>query len=180
MTLKTDRLTLRELAVEDWRDARAIDGDPEVTRYQSSDVKDEAESRTYLERSVAQAQAQPRRVYDLAITMGDEDRFLGRVGLGIERAEHRDAQVWYVLRRDLWGKGIVSEAVTTILGFGFDTLGLHRIWGDIDPRNPASARVLEKQGMRREAHLRENWWLSGEWCDSWIYALLEQEWRGRS
>ena len=177
--LTTARLTLRELAVEDWRDARAIDADPEVTRYQSNDVTDEAGTRAYLERGVAGAQATPRRVYDLAITRTGEDRFLGRVGLRIERPDHRDGQLWFVLRRDHWRQGIVSEAAAALVDFGFSQLGMHRIWGDTDPRNTGSAGVMEKLGMRREAHLRENWWLGGEWCDSWIYAMLEQEWRSR-
>lgn len=178
VTLTTGRLRLRELVEEDWRDARAIDGDPEVARYQSCDATDEAGSRAYLARAVLGARAQPRRVYELAITIGDEGRFLGRVGLGIERVEHRDAQLWFVLRRDLWGRGIVSEAVAAMLGFGFSQLGLHRIWGDADPRNVGSLRVMEKQGMRKEGHLRENWWLKGEWCDSLIYAMLERDWAG--
>jgi RimJ/RimL family protein N-acetyltransferase len=51
------------------------------------------------------------------------------------------------------------------------------MWADCDPRNPASARVMEKLGMRQEAHFRENSFYKGEWCDSLIYAMLDREWR---
>ena len=64
-----------------------------------------------------------------------------------------------------------------LLRFGFDGLGMHRIYGDCVADNAASARVMEKSGMRREAHLREQAWFKGRWWDSVIYAVLEDEWR---
>jgi ribosomal-protein-alanine N-acetyltransferase len=175
--IETARLVLRELRHDDWVEARALDSDPEVVRYQSNDVLDEAGTRAYLAKNIARASETPRRVFDLALTRKGEDRFLGRAGLGIERPEHHEAMVWFQLRRDLWGQGYTTEALRGVLRFGFETLKLHRCYGDCDPRNVGSARVMEKAGMRREAHLRENWWLKGEWCDSYIYAALEHEWR---
>lgn len=175
--LVTKRLVLRELREDDWRDARVLDTDPEVVRYQSNDVVDEAGTRAYLERNIAAAREDPRRVFDLAITFPADDRFLGRVGMKIERPEHREGSLWFTLRRDHWRQGIVAEAARAVVGFAFEELKLHRVWGDCDPRNVASARVMEKLGMTREAHFRENWWLKGEWCDSFIYAVLEQDWR---
>ena len=64
-----------------------------------------------------------------------------------------------------------------MLRIGFEELGLHRIAGRLDARNEASARVLERLGMRREAHLVENEFVKGEWTDELVYAMLEQEWR---
>jgi RimJ/RimL family protein N-acetyltransferase len=66
-----------------------------------------------------------------------------------------------------------------MLALGFDGLGLHRIVGRLDARNTASARVLEKLGMRREAHFVSNEYLKGEWTDELVYALLDEEWRAR-
>ena len=59
-------------------------------------------------------------------------------------------------------------------------LGLHRVVGRLEPRNPASARVLEKLGMRREAHLVENEWVKGEWQSEDVYAVFDREWRDGS
>jgi RimJ/RimL family protein N-acetyltransferase len=64
-----------------------------------------------------------------------------------------------------------------MLRLGFEELGLHRIMGRIDARNEPSARVLERLGMRREAHMLENEFVKGEWTDEVVYALLEHEWR---
>ncbi len=62
---------------------------------------------------------------------------------------------------------------------GFQTLGLHRIVARCDARNVASARVMERLGMRREALLVENEMVKDEWTDELVYALLDREWRHR-
>jgi len=176
LRLETKQLILREIHLDDWRDAQALDADPLVVRYQSNDVLGPEGTQEYLQRSIAAAAETPRKIFDLAITLRGEDRYLGRVGLEIVRPEHREATLWFNLRRDLWGKGFGTEASRAMVDFGFHTLKLHRIFGDCDPRNQGSARLMEKLGLKREAHLRENWWLKGEWCDSYIYAVLEHEW----
>jgi RimJ/RimL family protein N-acetyltransferase len=66
------------------------------------------------------------------------------------------------------------------VGFGFETLALHRISATCDVDNVASARVLEKLGMKREGHIRHTARRKGEWRDSYLYAILEPEWHGRS
>ena len=177
LRLVTPRLVLRDLRLEDWREAALADRDPEVVRYQNNGVLDEAGTKSYLEKALRWVDETPRVTFDLAITLPSDDRFLGRVGLRNERPEHREAAVWFSLRQEFWGQGYASEALRGLLDFGFGPLGLHRAWGDCDPRNVRSARVMEKVGMRREAHLRENWWLKGEWCDSFLYGVLEDEWR---
>lgn len=174
--LTTPRLQLRELRDEDWQEAQVLDSDPQVVRFQSNDVLAPEGTRAYLAKSIAEAARNPRTIYDLAITRRNEDLFLGRVGLNLKRPEHREAELWFNLRRDLWGRGMATEAVRAMVDFGFRALHLHRIYGDCDPRNLPSARLMEKLGLRREAHLRENWWLKGEWCDSYSYAVLEHEW----
>ena len=63
-----------------------------------------------------------------------------------------------------------------MLRLAFAELGLHRVVGRLDARNTASAAVLERLGMRREAHLVDNEWVKGEWCSELDYAVLAQEW----
>jgi RimJ/RimL family protein N-acetyltransferase len=64
-----------------------------------------------------------------------------------------------------------------LIAFGFEAMGFHRVIGRAEARNTASVRVLEKLGMRREAHLVENEWVKGEWQSEVVYAMLEHEWR---
>ena len=74
-------------------------------------------------------------------------------------------------------KGYASEAAKEIIRFGFEDLNLHRIFATCDPNNIGSAKVLEKIGMKREGRLRQHKWRKGEWRDSFLYSILEQEYK---
>lgn len=176
MRLTTERLILRDFEEQDWRDTHAYESDPEVVRYQSFPPLTPEASRDYIARDIAQRAQRPRRTYDLAVVPKEGVGVVGRCGLHISNLELAEGVLWYILNRRYWGQGYIPEAARAMLAFGFGQLGLHRIWADTDPRNLASIRVLEKLGMRREAHLRENVRVKGEWCDTLIYALLAREW----
>jgi len=92
-------------------------------------------------------------------------------------AEHRTAEVGFVAHPDHHGRGYTTEAVGELLRIAFEELEMHRIVGHTEARNTASARVMEKLGMRREGHLIENGWVKGEWQSELIYAMLDHEWR---
>ncbi len=174
MELHTGRLVLRELKEADHEELNEHERDPEVARYQSREVQTLEGSLQYIRSSLKQtAEHEPRRLFDLAITL--DGRVVGRAGMRIEPVQ-REARLWYVVRRDLWGRGYAVEAARALCELAFGTLGVHRAMVDCDPRNPASARVAEKLGMRREAHLVENVFIKGEWCDSLVYGLLDREW----
>lgn len=173
--LRTDRLLLREFAEDDWAAFHAIESLPEVARFQSFEPRTIAESRAYVLEASQSATEDPRLTYDLAVVLVAEDRLIGRCGLGITDLDLREAMLWYTLHPDDWGRGYTTEAARAVVNFGFRELRLHRIWADCDPANVASWRVLEKLGMRREGHLRENAWIKGEWVDSLIYAILDHE-----
>ncbi|MFT3711984.1 MAG: GNAT family protein [Archangium sp.] len=179
MELQTERLILRELRESDWPDALAVEGDPAVVRWQSFDVLTEEKAKSNLARSIAAAKVEPRVLYEFALTLKGDDRYLGRVGVHVTRPEHREATVWISLHRSQWKHGYALEAGRAGLAFAFDALKLHRIGADCDPRNVASARLMEQLGFQREGLQRQNWWLKGEWCDSLLFGLLASEWRAR-
>ena len=76
------------------------------------------------------------------------------------------------------GKGYATEATRSIVEFGFQELKLHRVSSWCIADNVASARVLEKVGLRQEGRLRENEYFKGRWWDTLLYGLLDSEWRG--
>jgi ribosomal-protein-alanine N-acetyltransferase len=82
----------------------------------------------------------------------------------------------YVLRKDYWGRGLATEAARAVLRLGFECLDLRRIIADCFVLNPASQRVLEKLGMRREGHFLQSIRKAGAWHDVYLYALLREEW----
>ena len=89
-------------------------------------------------------------------------------------------EVGYWVREAYWGQGYATEASKMMLSLGFDEFGLHRIFGRCDARNEASAKLMERLGMRREAHFVHNEIFKGEWGDELVYAILEDEWNKRA
>ncbi len=172
--LATERLVLREMSPADAAGLHAIISLPEVVRYQTEDPADEEATRAVIERIVAGAAATPRLLFDFAVMHGVD--LVGRVGMKRE-SDPSMATLWFEMAPVHHGRGFASEAARALLGFAFEEVGLHRVSGDCDPRNPASARVMEKLGMRREAHLVQNVFIKGEWCDSLVFAMLASEWR---
>ena len=85
-----------------------------------------------------------------------------------------------MLAQRAWGLGYMHEALSALLDHGFSAWNLNRVEADIDPRNQASARALERLGFRREGLLRERWIVAGEVSDTAYYGLLRSDWRAKA
>jgi RimJ/RimL family protein N-acetyltransferase len=177
LPLTTDRLLLRDFEETDWPALHTFESLPEVARYHSFEPRTEAESRAYVAGAAASATDDPRRTYDLAVVLVAEQRLIGRVGLGLGDPTAADGVLSYTLHPAYGGQGYATEAARAVIDLGFRELRLHRIWAECDPANAPSWRLLERLGLRREGHLRENLWFKGAWADSLIYAVLDREWR---
>ena len=180
VTLTTDRLVLRELREDDRAAVHEYGSDPEVVRYMPWGPNSEEDTRVFIERALARQLEDPRTAYEFAIALRDDGRLVGGCGIHEFSLANRSAFMGYCLRRDAWGDGYATEAARALLSFGFESLGLHRMAATCDIENAASIRVLEKVGMRREAQFREDTLLRGRWRDSYLYAILENEWKGRT
>lgn len=176
MQLATDRLILRELVERDARRIFEIESIPEVGRYLMTIPECVEDSEEYVRGLIVEATEVPRRAFDFAVTVRGDDRLVGRCGMKRSDSDLRDAMFWYVLDPAVHGHGYATEAARALLAFAFGELALHRMWADVDPRNPPSLRVLERLGLRKEAHHVENVEVRGEWCDTVIYAMLRREW----
>lgn len=177
-TIESERLILRDLMMEDWPAVHEYASDLEVVRYMDWGPNTEDETREFIQRALSNSRDEPRRVFSLAIVMKMEGRLIGSCGIQISNPENREGWLGYCLGKGFWGNGYASEAARALVDFGFGELGLHRIFATCDPANTASAHVLEKLGMKREGRLREHKWSKGKWRDSFLYAILEQEWKG--
>ncbi|MEE6261264.1 GNAT family N-acetyltransferase [Plantactinospora sonchi] len=164
---------LRDFRADDVDDALAIDGDERVTRWLSFDVRNRIQTVAMLEGAILRAQAEPRTEYYLAVT-DKKDRMVGFARLGLGGV--RGAELGYAIRADHWGRGYATDATRTLIGFGFTTLGLHRITAAIGPDNAASIAVAERLGMRYEGRLRDHVHTNGAWRDSLLYSVLAPEW----
>ena len=120
----------------------------------------------------------PRTKFQLAVVPKDQKQLIGNCGIRINDMELREANIGYELDSQFWGKGYATEAARAILRFGFEELGMHRIYACTLAVNKGSARVLEKLGMRLEAEELEKEFIKGRWYDSLTYAILDHEWPG--
>lgn len=90
---------------------------------------------------------------------------------------YRSLGIGYCFDEPAWGNGYATEAVRAMLQWAYCVLDLNRVEAELDTRNAASARVLEKLGFEREGLRREDCIVSGEVSDSWIYGLLKRDWK---
>ena len=109
-----------------------------------------------------------------------DGRLIGQCSLFNFNAQCQRCDIGYGMAFDAWGHGYMLEALTAVLDYGFAELGLNRVEADIDPRNAASAKTLERLGFQNEGFLRERWVVDGEVSDSGIYGLLRRDWLART
>ena len=114
--------------------------------------------------------------YAFAIELRATGEFIGGIGLTLERRFHR-AEAGYWLGQPHWGRGLASEALSALLRFGFEELRLNKIYATHLAGNPASGRVMLKNGMVKEGELVQHTRRDGEYHDLWQYRLTWAEYR---
>ena len=174
--LQTPRLTLRFVTAEDADALFRLFSDAEALRYWSSGPwLHPAQATDNIEQTLnSYTDGSALR---LALVLPDGE-LIGTASLyAFDRRNHR-CEIGYMLARPHWGQRYMQEALAALIGYGFGALELHRIEADIHPDNIASGRILEGLQFRREGHLRERWFVSGEVSDSVIYGLLRSDWTG--
>jgi ribosomal-protein-alanine N-acetyltransferase len=173
-TLIGPRICLRMLRAADVPQLYTQFSDPKVMRYWSRSPLmriEEAQSLfEELDRGVGSGE-----FAQWAIARRSDDLMIGSCALFAYQQAHRRAAIGYALVSAHWGQGFAQEALRLVLDHAFNVLDLHRLEADVDPRNAASTRLLEKLGFVREGVLRERWHVGGEIQDSAIYALLARD-----
>ena len=158
---------------EDLAGVHSIQSREDVARWLYWEPRTEAEVRESLAAHIARP---PEAGVWFAVDLRATGEFVGQVNLAIAPEQPRQGEVGFVFHPDHQGHGYATEAARALVAYGFEHYDLHRVYGRLEPRNTASARVLEKLGMRREGLLLENEWVKGEWQSEAIYALLAREW----
>jgi RimJ/RimL family protein N-acetyltransferase len=118
----------------------------------------------------------PGKEIVFGITTRGEGRLIGAVGLREIDTEHSQAEMGFWIEVESWGKGYATEATRAVLGCAFERLSLNRVYAHHMVRNPASGRVLEKVGMKREGLLRQRVRKWGVFEDVVVLAILREDW----
>ena len=178
LILPTPRLVLRPLLPADAPAVYAMHADPVTLRYWSTPPwADPALADEMIARDLAAMAAGD--YIRLALERQADGRLIGLCTLFAFNLPSRRCEIGYILARDSWGQGFMHEALLTLLDYGFGVLALNRVEADIDPRNTASRRTLDRLGFVAEGLLRERWIVAGERCDTALLGLLRCDWLAR-
>ena len=178
--IHTARMVLRPYEPADFETLHAMFSREDVCRYLPWAPMDADQAQAKLEQRLHQrrieADGDPLVLAAVDTATG---RGVGDFMLRLTDLSSRQGEIGWSVHPDFQGRGLATEGAQELLRLGFDGLGLHRIEASCDSRNLPSVRVMERIGMRREAHLVESSFVKGEWVSDLVYAILVTEWRAR-
>jgi RimJ/RimL family protein N-acetyltransferase len=167
-------LTLRRLRFEDAADVLAYRGDPVVARQQ---YWEPYAPEAVLALLANQAHVHPGMIgVPLVLGVEYEGKVVGDFALTFNIPEHLQGEVGFNFNQGYTGRGLATRGLAAALGFGFVQLGLHRITAAAFTENERAWRLMERVGMRREAHFVQDGFVRGRWVDVFGYAMLADEW----
>lgn len=176
MILRTERLVLREFTAADWPAVFAYENDPRYLRFYDADAITERQCQALVYQFILWQGEQPRIKAQLAITLAESGEVIGNVGVRRDAPGEVLADVGFELAPEQWGHGYATEAARALVDWAFTEWGLQRVHAHCVSENTASARVLERVGMRPEARLREHRFFKGRFWDLSLYGMLREEW----
>ena len=174
--ITTPRVVLRWISEDDIDSLYEIFSSPQVMRYWSSAPLSDREAAADLQREIAEGN-ESETMLKWGLALRDSDTVIGTTTLFNLSLDNGRAELGYAMAHAHWGKGYMNEALTALVSHAFEVMELHRLEADVDPRNAASIRTLERLGFQREGFLRERWHVNGEIQDAFFYGLLRREWR---
>ena len=174
--LKSERLFMRRLNIDDVNEVLELRGNPENMKYVPRPI-----IKTLDEAMAHIALIDDKIVNNIginwAITLKGSPKMIGIIGHYKIQPENFRSEIGYMILPQYHGKGIVTEAVKRVVEYGFEQLQLHSIEAIIDPKNAASEKVLQKNGFVKEAHIIENGYYEGKFLDTVIYSLLKRNFK---
>lgn len=177
-TLETDRLILRQVTNDDANSLLTYLSDMDVMKYYGlepfSSIDDALDEIAWY-----QSLFEKGTGIRWGISLKGQDDIIGSCGFLNRAAAHCRAELGYELNKEHWGKGIASEAIKTIIAYGFEQMHLQRIQALIEIPNIPSQKLLERQGFIREGLLRSYEYTCGKFDDLYMYSMLKQDYEER-
>ena len=169
--LDTARLHLRNVTPDDAREIFFLRSDERMMQYLDRAPAASLEEASQFIQQVNNLE-KTNDAITWAITLKDSPKLVGTICFWNIQKQHYRAELGYALHPDHQGKGLMQEALTAVLEYGFHVLNFHSVEANVNPNNSASIRLLERNGFVREGYYRENYFFNGKFLDSAIYSLL--------
>ena len=171
--ITTERLVLRKVKVSDADEVFFLRSDLGVLQYLDRKPAVSAEEALEWIEKILQSEKN-NEVITWGITIKSGSKLIGTLCFWNINKQHYRAEIGYVLHPSYQGKGIMQEAVTPVLDYGFNTMKLHSVEGNVNPNNTSSIKLLERNNFVREGYFKENYFFNGTFSDSAIYSLLRK------
>jgi RimJ/RimL family protein N-acetyltransferase len=183
LRLETDRLIVRRFEARDVADILAYSRYEQDDRFLKRNVDWELTEESVLQWWAPMMTMKPEEAIhwlSLVIELKSERRVIGNVGFNAKRTgEMFHGMIGWTLGKAHQGNGYATEAAGALLDYLFRTVGFHRVHALTSPKNAKSWHLMDRLGMRREAHFRQNCFVDGSWDDEFAYAILAEEWAER-
>lgn len=177
LPIVTPRLRLRAFTCEDVDAVHAYRRLPEVARYLVDGPLSRETCVMAVQMRVHQTRLdEPEDRLVLAVERKADARMIGELVLILHDLTSGQGELGYVLGPDWQGRGYATEAAAALLAWAFEDFGFHRVHARCDAANIPSWRLMERLGMRREAHFRDHALIKGRWQEELVYAILAREW----
>ena len=166
------------MQMEDVNDLLEYQSNPEIVRYIPWPPRTMEQVKEAAEKTINTGKFDLKEDNDYIVLVWElksSGKVIGQSNLSIERKEDQYSEFGYVTHQNFQRQGYAFEASRALLDYAFKNFAIHRIVAKIDSRNPESARLAEKLGMRLEGTFRESEFFKGDWCDMWEYAILKSE-----
>jgi [ribosomal protein S5]-alanine N-acetyltransferase len=171
---ETDRLILRKMNLEDKEDVFEYASDPLVTAHTIWDYhKSIDDSIGFLKFMIDKYER--HQECNWGIVYKENNKLIGTCGFVYWSPEHNRAEIGYALSRLYWNKGVMTEAMTPLMKFGFETMQLNRLEARCNIDNIGSERVMQKLGMSYEGVIREQLLIKGKFESVKLYSILKRE-----
>lgn len=172
--LNTKRRLLRKVTSADVNRIYKLRSNEEVLRYlDRPPISSEEDAKLFIEKNIASEAANKTILWGIAL-QEQPLQLIGTIGFWKTDPEHFRAEIGYMLLPEYFNKGYMQEAIKAVITYAFTETTLHSIEANINPDTLASANLLEKNGFKKEAHFRENFYYNGKFLDSIIYSLVKQ------
>ena len=171
--LKTERLLLRQITMDDAADIFFLRSDETVLKFIGKEPASSIEeAKAFIMRVNNAVDTNESIIW--AITLQDDPaKVIGTICYWRLQPENYRAEIGYALHPKYWRKGIMKEAILKVLDYGFETMKLHSVEARTSGDNIASGAILEATGFVKEGHLKEEFFFRGEFSDSIIYSRLQ-------
>ena len=177
LVIETERLILRPMALTDVDDLLEYQSHPEIVRYIPWPERTREQVIEAATKTIATGKFDLKEDGDYIVLVWElkNGKVIGQSNMGLRSVRDKCSDIGWVTHQDFQRQGYAFEATHALIKYGFENFPLHRIVADIDTRNPESAAMAEKLGMRREGEFKASEFFKGDWCDMWLYAILESE-----